>query len=93
MRGGLLAQELVLPDPHAADDGPDEEPGQEDDAVPAHGTSLPPPASGSKFAADASTVTFAVGLVGLGLGTFLWLGDSSVSVSAGVASVAVSGRF
>jgi hypothetical protein len=47
----------------------------------------------AKFAADASTVTFAVGLVGLGLGAFLWLGDSSVSVSAGVASVAVSGRF
>ena len=47
----------------------------------------------AKFAADASTVTFAVGLVGLGLGAFLWLGDSSVSVSAGAASVAVSGRF
>jgi hypothetical protein len=47
----------------------------------------------AKFAADASTVTFAVGLVGLGLGAFLWLGDSSVTVSAGVASVAVSGRF
>ena len=47
----------------------------------------------AKFAADASTVTFAVGLAGLGLGAFLWLGDSSVSVSAGVASVAVSARF
>jgi hypothetical protein len=44
-------------------------------------------------AADISTVTFAVGLVGLGLGAFLWFGDSSVSVSPGVASVQVSGRF
>jgi hypothetical protein len=46
----------------------------------------------AKFAADASTVTFAVGLVGLGLGAFLWLGDS-VTVSPGAASLAVSGRF
>jgi len=47
----------------------------------------------AKTAADISTVSFAVGLVGLGLGAFLWFGDSSVSVSPGVASVQVSGRF
>jgi len=44
-------------------------------------------------AADISTVSFAVGLVGLGLGAFLWFGDSSVSVTPGVASLQVSGRF
>jgi len=44
-------------------------------------------------AADISTVSFAVGLVGLGLGAFLWFGDSSVSVSPGVASLQLSGRF
>ena len=47
----------------------------------------------AKFAADASDVTFAVGLVGLGLGAFLWLGDPGVSVAPGVGSLAVSGSF
>jgi hypothetical protein len=47
----------------------------------------------AKFAADASDVTFAVGLVGLGLGAFLWLGDSGVSVAPGVGSLVVSGPF
>jgi hypothetical protein len=47
----------------------------------------------AKLAADISTVSFAVGLVGLGLGAFLWFGDSSVSVTPGVASLQVSGRF
>lgn len=44
-------------------------------------------------AADLSTASFAVGLVGLGLGAFLWFGDSSVNVSPGVASLQISGRF
>lgn len=44
-------------------------------------------------AADISTVGFAVGLVGLALGAFLWFGDSSVNVSPGVASLSVNGRF
>jgi hypothetical protein len=47
----------------------------------------------AKLAADISTVSFAVGLVGLGLGAFLWFGDSSVSVTPGVASLQVNGRF
>jgi hypothetical protein len=47
----------------------------------------------AKLAADISTVSFAVGLVGLGLGAFLWFGDSSVSVTPGVANLQVSGRF
>jgi hypothetical protein len=47
----------------------------------------------AKFAADASDVTFAVGLVGLGVGAFLWLGDSGVRVAPGVGSLALSGSF
>ena len=46
----------------------------------------------AKFAADASTVSFAVGLVGLGVGTFLWLGDST-QVTAGIGSLDVRGSF
>ncbi|HEX8793593.1 MAG TPA: tetratricopeptide repeat protein [Polyangiaceae bacterium] len=44
-------------------------------------------------AADISTASFAVGLVGLGLGAFLWFGDAAVNVTPGVASVQVNGRF
>jgi hypothetical protein len=47
----------------------------------------------AQTAADISTVSFAVGLVGLGLGAFLWFGDSSVNVTPGVASLQVNGRF
>jgi hypothetical protein len=45
------------------------------------------------FNADASTVSFAVGLAALGVGAFLWFGDSGVSVSPGVGRLAVSGSF
>jgi hypothetical protein len=44
------------------------------------------------FNADASTVSFALGLAALGAGAFLWFGDS-VHVAPGVGSVAVTGRF
>jgi hypothetical protein len=47
----------------------------------------------AKSAADASTVSFAVALAALGVGAFLWLGDTTVTVSAGVGSVGVGGRF
>jgi hypothetical protein len=47
----------------------------------------------AKSAADASTVSFAVALAALGVGAFLWLGDTTVTVSAGVGSVGVVGRF
>jgi hypothetical protein len=47
----------------------------------------------AKSAADASTVSFAVALAALGVGAFLWLGDTQVAVSAGVGSVGVGGRF
>ena len=43
-------------------------------------------------AADASTVAFSVGLVALGVGAFLWFGDS-VAVAPGVGRLDVSGRF
>lgn len=61
-------------------------------------TSCTPAANTSAYntagtAADISTVSFAVGLVGLGLGAFLWFGDSSVTVTPGVASLLVNGRF
>jgi hypothetical protein len=46
----------------------------------------------AKFAADASTVSFAVGLVGLGVGAFLWFGDT-VAVAPGVGRLDVAGRF
>lgn len=46
----------------------------------------------AKFAADASTVSFAVGLAALGVGAFLWFGDS-VRVTAGAASLDLSARF
>jgi hypothetical protein len=45
------------------------------------------------FNADAATVSFAVALVAVGVGAFLWLGDTSVRVQAGVGSVQLSGRF
>jgi hypothetical protein len=45
------------------------------------------------FAADVSTASFAVGLVGLGLGAFLWFGDTGVGVLPGVGTVHVGGRF
>lgn len=47
----------------------------------------------AKFSADASTVSFIAGAVALGVGAFLWLGDTQVHVQAGVGSVGVSGRF
>jgi hypothetical protein len=46
----------------------------------------------AKLAADVSTVTFIVGAVGLGLGAFLWFGDS-VQVAPGVGRLDVTGRF
>jgi hypothetical protein len=46
----------------------------------------------AKVAADVSTVTFIVGGVGLGVGAFLWFGDS-VAVAPGVGSLQVSGCF
>jgi serine/threonine-protein kinase len=45
------------------------------------------------FNADASTVSFAVGLAALAAGAYLWFGDTSVTVSTGVGSLAVQGRF
>jgi hypothetical protein len=48
--------------------------------------------SDAGLAADASTVTFIVGAIGLGLGAFLWFGDS-VAVAPGIGSVDVIGRF
>jgi hypothetical protein len=47
----------------------------------------------AKLSADASTVSFAVALAAAGVGAFLWLGDTSVHVSAGAASVQLSARF
>jgi hypothetical protein len=47
----------------------------------------------AKLTADVSTVSFIAGGVGLALGAFLWFGDSSVSVSPGVGSLEVTGRF
>jgi hypothetical protein len=47
----------------------------------------------AKFNADASTVSFVVAGVALGVGAFLWFGDTSVHVSAGVGSVQLGGRF
>jgi hypothetical protein len=46
----------------------------------------------AKFAADFSTASFAVGLVGVGLAAFLWFGDS-VAVAPGMGSLQVVGRF
>jgi hypothetical protein len=46
----------------------------------------------AKTFADVSTVTFIVGAVGVGLGAFLWFGDS-VTVAPGVGSFEFSGRF
>jgi hypothetical protein len=48
--------------------------------------------SDAGLAADVSTVSFIVGAVGLGLGAFLWFGDS-VAVTPGVGSVDVRGCF
>jgi hypothetical protein len=47
----------------------------------------------AKFNADASTVSFAIGLAALAAGAYLWLGDTSVTVSTGVGRLAVSGAF
>jgi len=43
--------------------------------------------------ADASTVSFAVALTALGVGAFLWFGDSNVSVTPGVGSLMIRGGF
>jgi hypothetical protein len=45
------------------------------------------------FNADASTVSFALGVAALGVGAFLWFGDSGVHVTPGVGSIAVTARF
>jgi hypothetical protein len=47
----------------------------------------------AKSAADVSTISFAVGLVGLAAGAFLWFGDSSASVSVTPSSISARGRF
>lgn len=48
----------------------------------------------AKLYADTSTVTFAVGGVGLALAAFLWLGDpGTVTVAPGVGSLDVRGHF
>jgi hypothetical protein len=46
----------------------------------------------AKTAADGSTIAFSVGLVALGVGAFLWFGDS-VAVAPGVGRLDVTGRF
>ena len=43
--------------------------------------------------ADASTVSFVVALAALGVGAFLWFGESNVTVTPGVGSLMVRGGF